>query len=745
MRHIILIVSIFYSCTLAAQPVLLKGKVVEKTKKGEEPLPGALVFWQGTRAPSETDEKGFFQIVFPDSLPANLLVTMFGYRTDTILITSSDKREIKIFMYGENMLKEVVIDGKIPSTNISIFTPINTITINKKELLKAACCNLSESFETNASVDVNYTDAVSGAKQIQMLGLDGIYTQILSENLPLIRGMSSSYGLNYVPGTWVQSIQVTKGAGSVLNGYESITGQLNVELLKPMQTDKFYLNGYASHQKRYEVNTHYAHVFNPRLGTLFMAHVSDQGLKADRNKDGFLDMPLVRQYNVFNRWFYEKPQRMDVQLGMKAMMEERRGGQTDFSYDTDFGDTNRYGIGILNKQLESFTKTGFIFPNRPWSSIALMTSERYHLQEMYFGLKKYSGEQVSVYANGIWQGIIGNSNHKIKAGPGFIYDKYRETFNDSAFGREDVITGGYAEYTFSHPDTTVSLVLGTRGDYHSLFGFKYTARAHFKYNFLDASAIRLSAGNGWRTANIFVENASVFANSRQVMILENLLPEEAWNYGASFTHKFKKREAYFNVDFFRTDFVNQVVVDLEEADKVKFYNLKGMSYSNSTQVEFGFEPFDAFEVRLAYKHYDVKSTYSGKLLDKPFVPRDRAMVNLAYATKFEIWKFDMTGKWFASSRIPDISGNPEAHHFPAQTESYIMLNAQVTRKFRHFEVYLGAENILDRYSHALIDADRPFGPYFDASILVGPTSGILFYGGFRFSIEQKKTKDENTD
>jgi hypothetical protein len=745
MRYIILFIAMLFATALQAQQVKLKGKVVERTKQGEEPVPGALVFWQGTRTPVETDGKGFFEIPFRDSLPAHLVVTMVGYRADTILIRDTVKKEIRIFMYSSNMLNEVVVNGRIPSTSISIFTPINTVTIHKQELLKAACCNLSESFETNASVDVNYTDAVSGARQIQMLGLDGIYTQILSENLPLIRGMSSSYGLNFVPGTWVSSILVTKGAGSVVNGYESITGQLNVELLEPREADRFFLNGYANQQGRYELNTHVAHRFTDRFSTLLMAHVSDQELKLDRNGDGFLDMPLVRQYNVFNRWHLQIPNKLEMQFGLKAMMEDRTGGQRDFSYREDFGDTLHYGIGIGNKQVETFTKTGLIFPERPWRSIALMTSERYHRQDMYFGSKRYQGEQVSVYANGIWQGIIGNTNNKIKWGPGLIYDRYAEAFNDSSFGREDVIPGGYAEYTFTHPDTSISLVLGARGDYHSQFGFKYTARAHFKYNFGKVTAVRLSAGNGWRTANIFVENAAVFANSRKVMVLEALKPEEAWNYGISFTHKFSRLEAFLNADFFRTDFVNQVIVDLEEADKIRFYNLDGRSYSNSSQVEFGLEPLERFGIRAAYKHYDVRSTYSGKLLTKPFVPRDRAFINLYYATNFEKWKFDLTAKWFGPSRIPDLSANPEAHHFPTETEAYVLLSAQVTKRFKHFEVYLGSENMLDVYRHDIIDPGRPFGPNFDASMIVGPTSGIVVYGGFRFSVQQKKKEHEESD
>ncbi|HEY6160681.1 MAG TPA: TonB-dependent receptor, partial [Bacteroidia bacterium] len=566
----------------------------------------------------------------------------------------------------------------------------------------------------------------------------GIYTQILSENMPLIRGLSSSYGLNFVPGPWVENILVTKGAGSVVNGYESITGQLNIELLEPGEADKFFVNLYGNQQGRYEGNLQFANRFNKNASTLLLVHGSGVQLKMDRNGDGFLDMPLTKQYNVLNRWHFQIPNKLEAQFGVKAMIEDRQGGQTDFKYDRDFGDTLRYGIGINNKQVETFTKTGFLFPSKPYKSIAFTTSERWHEQDMYFGLKEYNGQQASVYVNGIYQTIIGTTYNKVKFGPGFIYDHYRERFNDSVFAREDMIPGVYSEYTYDHPDTSFSLVVGVREDYHSHYGFKFTPRIHFKYMFTDKTALRLSAGSGWRTANIFVENAAVFANARKVIVQGPLLPEQAWNYGASFTHKFSmwKRDAWLNADLFRTDFVNQVVVDLEEWDKVKFYDLNGRSYSNSMQVEFGFEPLKRFDVKMAYKHYDVMSTYGGKLLQKPFVPRDRVLANFAYATGFEKWKFDLTVKWFGRSRVPGLSGNNAASSFPAYAESYYTLNAQITKKFRYFDLYLGGENILDHYvKNAIIAPNDPFGSNFDASMNWGPATGVVVYGGLRFSVK----------
>jgi outer membrane receptor for ferrienterochelin and colicins len=719
----------------------LHGKVVQKNDKGaEEPVPGAAVFWLGTTVAVSTDDAGSFSINYPDSLPAKLVVASLGTGNDTLTIAARSDKNYKVTLGNTVKLGEVSVVTEQTGTNVSTITPINTELITNKELRKAACCNLSESFETNASVDVNFTDAVSGAKQIQMLGLDGIYTQVLAGNLPFIRGLASSYGLNYIPGPWIESILITKGAGSVVNGYESITGQIQVEMLEPDQADRFYINGYANLDQRLEGNVHYAHRFTDRLSTIAFGHVSDNSKRIDLNGDRFLDIPLVRQYNLFNRWHYTNGSTTEGQFGVKALMEDRQGGQINFNYDRDFGTGNAYGIGISTKQLEVFSKNGFMFPDKEYKSIGIMTNARYQKQDSYFGNRKYNGEEKSFYFNGIWQTAFkGNEKHVIKFGPSLLVDDYRESFNDSAFKRQEIVPGVFAEYTLSEKAHHIySLVAGVRGDYHNIYGMMVNPRVHFKYNFRPLTALRLSAGRGFRVSNIYVENASIFASSRKVEVLEALRPEVAWNYGISFTHKFRilTRDASFNTDFFRTDFENQVVVDIEDADKIRFYNLQGKSFSNSFQTDLTVQPFTGFEVKAAYKHYDVRTTYSGQLLRKPLVPQDRALLTLSYATKFDKWKFDYTVKWLGESRLPDTSHNPEEYRLPGRSDAYYVMNAQVTKKFKYFDVYIGSENIADyKQKTPILASNEPFGENFDASMIWAPVNGRMIYGGFRYSIK----------
>lgn len=725
---------------LAAKPISsqITGKIVGYDDKGKkEALPGVNVYWLKTTIGTTTDASGNYKLRLPDSLPAQLIISMIGYVSDTTSI--KEPGLLNVTLKNSVNLAAVEVSEKQSTTLNKLFTPINTEVIGGKELLKAACCNLSESFSTNASVDVAFTDAVSGAKKIQMLGLDGVYTQILSENMPMLRGLSAAYGINYIPGTWIENMMVTKGTGSVVNGYESISGQINLEFLKPQEQKKrFFVNVYGNQKGRAEANVHAAKKFNDQLSTMIFTHASSNTLKQDMNKDGFLDMPLTQQYNIFNRWDFNNQKNFESQFGVKGLYETRQGGQTNFVNTAERDTSNHYGIGINTKSIEGFLKTGFLFPSRPYKSIGIQLSGKWQEQSMYFGLRDYKGVQQNLYANIILANYINNTNHKYKLGASYLFDDYDEVFDDTTFARTESVPGAFAEYTYTHSEK-FNLVAGIRGDLHNLHGFFYTPRLHLRWAPWKKTTLRLSGGRGFRTSNVFVENQAVFASSRKIEMNEKLKPEIAWNYGFSGNQQFKLfgNDAFINLDFFRTDFENQVIMDLDQSvNKVVFYNLKGYSYSHSLQVDLGMEPLEEFVVKLAYKWYDVKTTYNYELMDKPFVPKHRVMVNLAYATYMEKWKFDFTTNWFGQSRIPSTELSPVQYKLPKHSKDYFLLNAQITKKFRKFETYLGCENILNyTQKNPIVASENPFGENFDASMIYAPVEGRIIYLGVRLEIK----------
>ena len=675
-----------------------------------------------------------------------LVISYSGLHTDTVTINGLSDIEIRMVRKAE--LSNVVITTSARKRTLFIDSnnPFRTTIITKKELLKAACCNLSESFETNPSVDVSYNDAVTGSKQIQLLGLAGNYTQLTVENLPGPRGLATSLGLNTIAGPWIESMQLIKGTGSVVNGYESIAGQINIELIKPREADQFFLNGYVNSMGKTDINLNLAHSFNDKWSAGFLLHNDFLYNKTDFNKDGFRDLPTGNQFSGIHRWQYLGDNGLMSQFGIKMLVDSRTGGEMTYNPDSDKFTTNSYGLGWNTKRYEAFGKIGYVFPDKMYKSVGFEISAFDHNQDSYFGITGYDARQKNVYANLIYQSQIKSEANQIKAGFSFLHDDYNEQLNTANYNRTEVVPGAFAEYSFKYK-TKLDVVAGIRTDHNSLYGWFVTPRLNIRYEPVNGTVVRLSAGKGQRTANIFAENIGILVSSRQVVINNNgdnskaygLQPETAWNKGISVDQKFKlfHKDASLGIDFYRNDFKNQVVTDLENARQVRFYNLQGKSYSNSLQAELSFTPVSKFDVRLAYRYFDVKTTYGGELLQKPLVSSNRAFANLAYDLKG--WKLDYTFNYNGPKRIPSTEANPGAYKLNSHSPSYVLMNAQVSKslgKKKLFDAYLAVENLANYFQdNAILSADQPFGPYFDASLVWGPVTGRNIYAGFRYTIK----------
>ena len=739
--------------TINTKAQQIKGRVVEILPSGEEsPLPGANVVWDGTTIGSTSNEQGFYLINEPESYPATMVVTFIGYQ--------SYKKEIKewgnydIVLESSVKISQVEVKGKVNTTQISTLDPINVQTISTGELEKAACCNLSESFSTNATVDVTFTDAVSGAKQIQMLGLDGVYTQITQENIPLVRGIASSYGISYVPGTWIESIQIIKGSGSVVNGFESLTGQINLEYYKPESAPKLFWNSYVNQEGKSDNNLLLLKQNGDWKSNLF-THISyfdreidhhggttnDHTTHTDHHTgDKFLDAPKVKHVSILNRWQYKGNPNYGMQFIAKALIEERLGGQISSVPKED-----RYIVDINNYLYEIFSKFGAIQPNTPGKSAGMQTSFKLHNQTAIFGINNYEALQESAYVNLIRQTYINNTNNIFKYGFSQYADRYTESFSgniNTSFNnkiRLDLMSGLFSEYTFKSGDF-FNITTGIRADYYNnTKKFNYLPRLNMKYNPNEKTAFRLSAGKAFRIANVFAENSSFLASGRTIDLVEELNPEIAWNYGANFTYCFylNGREGTINLDVYRTDFENQVVVDIETPSELSFYNLNGTSYANSVQADIMYELFDRFDVKAAYKINNVHTTYNGAEKIAPLTPKNRALVNMSYATNFDKWMFDITWNYIGESRVPSYFPYETDYLFPEKmSDPFYLINAQVTKKFKDFSIYVGGENLLSyTQENPIIDAGNPTSSAFDASLIYAPVMGRMIYTGLRYKIK----------
>ena len=731
---LIALLLVFYSISYAQN---ISGNVNGLDESGKKtPLPGVNLYWSGTQHGTISDEQGNFTISLPkhDHVPPILVASFVGFVNDTI-----DTREINgpvnIVLSATKTLDEFVVNDKQNSSFISQISPLYVQNITGKELQKAACCNLSESFETNASVDVSYSDAVSGAKKIELLGLHGKYIQMMTENLPNLRGLSTTYGLGYIPGSWMESIQVSKGAASVVNGYESVTGQINVEYKKPDDSEKLYLNAYANHIGKTEGNFNTALKLNKKWSTMIFGHAENLNNKVDMNGDSFLDVPLITQFNFHNRWKYVGDHGM-AQFGIKVLDEDRTGGQEGFDPAENTDIPTYYGINIKTRRYEVWGKAGYVFQGKEETSVGFINSYTWHDQDSYFGTNDYSGTERNYYANLIYQSVLGNHHHKYSTGASFNYDQYNEMLNDSAFNRIERVPGVFFQYTYSN-EKNLTVLLGIRSDSHNIFGTFYTPRLHLKYNISEHTIFRASAGKGYRTPNIIAENSYLLASSRHLIIQSGIQQEEAWNYGINLTQivDIADRELNINAEVYRTDFINQMVIDRDRnVTQIFIYNLDGKSYSNSYQIEVSYELIPRLDVVAAFRYNDVKMTINGKLEREPLVNHYKGLLNLSYKTNLDKWQFDFTTVLNGDSRLPNTSSNPVKYQRPVNGPSYAIINAQITKYFKKWNLYVGTENLTNfTQKDPIIAADDPFGPYFDSSIVWGPIMGRKVYAGIKIS------------
>jgi len=693
----------------------------------KKPLPKASISIIGSNQGTFTDNNGYFKLELPPKVHF-IIVSYVGYERDTLHVHDYDG-EIEVVLKQSLKTETINVVGEKSAIEVSMSSPVKTETITSKGLHKAACCNLAESFEVSPSVDVEYSDAISGAKRIQLLGLTGTYSQILIEKVPSLRGLGSIYGLLYVPGPWMETIQVSKGSASVTTGFESITGQINIEYKKPENYEPTHLNLYADAMGRSELNAFHTFRINDEVSTMFLTHANYYNNTIDHNNDSFLDKPKVSMINLQNRWKYQG-EIFESVTGVRALVEDRKGGQEQFFKNND---VKYYGIKVKTQRYEAFTKNGFIFSDEPFSSLGTILAFTHHKQSSIFGKRSYDGEQNSFYANILYQ-FEPIEENGLTVGTSFQYDNYLETMENTPLNKYESIPGVFAEWNFgSIKDLTV--LLGFRADFPNDYKTFLTPRFHLRYKIDELTTLRASAGKGYRIPHIYAENVGFLASSRNFVVSEKLKPEEAWNYGLNISTVINLFSKNFtlNAEFYRTDFINQTITDLDRnPNSIYFYNLDGKSYSNSFQIDLQFEPIQKLVLTAAYRLNDVKTTYNGKLEEKPLQSPHKGYFNLMYDTPENTWNFDLTVEYNGGGRLPNTEQNPENLRLKTHFPDFTIVNAQITRRFKKLDIYIGVENLTGFVQkNPILDAKNPFSNYFDSSMIWGPIFGRMFYAGVR--------------
>ena len=722
---------------------LLSGKISFLNKENKIIfLEGASVYWKDSSIGVISDKNGNYSIPFSEN--SNILVVkMLGFKEYSLTINNVKTYDFKL-IEESNELNEVIVSKRKNTIQKSYFKTQNIVNVSSDELLKAACCNVSESFETNPSIDVSYSNAITGVKQVRMLGLESPYLLITQENIPMVRGASQVYGLSFIPGPWVESMQITKGTGSVVNGFESISGQINIELKKPVNEAPLFINVFRSGMGRNEFNFHLNKKLNSKLNTIFFVHADNNTTIHDDNYDGFLDHPTFKGFNFFNRYQYTDLEKGIVSfLGFRYMKNDKKAGE-------DVANLKLKRIAwvseIKTDRFDSNFKLGYVNPRIPYQSIGFQMAYSAHNQKSFFGLRDYNIKQNSFYSSFLYNSIIGNTMNKIKTGLNFYYDDFEEIVDQTKtnYNRLDKSIGGFFEYSYDNLDD-VSLVAGLRYDIHNNLGSFLTPRMHVRYQPFEKSVLRFSIGSGRKSSNIFSENQEIFSTGREIKIKnENgnfygLNPEKALNYGLSFRQGFNlnNQDGDITIDYYVTDFENQIVVDWEKQGQLSFYNLEGKSFAKSFQIELDYSISNNINFKSAFKNYNVKKQYNSGFKQNPLTPKNRFFINIDFFStpknNGSQWKFDFTYNRIGKQRLPIHS---DQSLFNGWSPSHTLLNSQLTRVFsENFEIYFGGENIGSyTQENPILSSENPFGMNFDSTLVYAPIIAPMLYLGIRLKL-----------
>ncbi|MGC4059269.1 MAG: TonB-dependent receptor [Chitinophagaceae bacterium] len=732
--------------TLYAQTI--SGKLFGATETGREILPGGTLQLIGNGATVSANENGVFILNADSVSDKRIIASEPGYITDTIDPGQRTYLSVTLRRNAHTLKGVTVKDSR---TAYLANTAVKTEVITQRELSKAACCDLAGCFGTQASVQPQTTNVVTNAQELRILGLSGVYNQVLFDGLPMIQGLTYTYGISTYPGTVVDNIYVSKGTTSVLQGYESISGQINLESKQPDKAEQLYLNAYANSFGEAHFNANVAGSVGKkkRWHSLLALHSVQPAAKVDGNHDGFLDLPQLKRYMAYNKWRYgnDKERGLYMQTGLRIVQESRTGGQMGFDAVRDLGSNTVYGQSVHYTQPEAYLKSGYRFSSR--HAIAFAAAAYFQDQHSWFGTTKYDARQRSAYLNlqHEWQW---HRRHSLKYGVSYRYQRLEEQigFSDNSLGRSFAghyqtslsVPGAFAEHTLRWRDERIVLITGARIDRHQVWGTYFTPRAMLKYAWNNRHTFRASAGSGWRQVNLFSEQINLLVGSRDVIFTEALKPEQAMNWGMSHTYRFDwgaMVSGTLSADFYSTHFRNQFFPDYDtDPTKAFIRNFEGVSRSNGLQVEASLVFFKRLEFRTAYNYLDVYRIENGSKILLPFNPRNRAMAALSYRTKQDRWQADLNAHWFDRMRLPNTSSNPDAYRRPAFSVPYATVNMQLTFRYRKsLDIYAGCENVANyRQPNPIISADNPFGKYFDLSSVWGPTRGRELYIGVKYRI-----------
>ncbi len=737
--YYIIIILLLFSGGIFSQS--MKGYIFGDDEGKKQPLDAAVVKWINTTKGTITDSTGKFELTLTNITDKRLVVSYAGYKTDTV--DAAEKLQVEVLLVPNMSTSTINVEDTKKSTYFGNMNA-KTEVISSQELVKESCCDLAGCFGRNSSVEVAVTDIITDAKELKILGLEGAYTQLLIDNMPLMSGLNVKYGISSIAGTSIDKITISKGYNSVIQGYESISGIMNVILKDYKNSDTLLVNGFINSGLEKQFNLKFSNPISKKWSNILTLHTVQKSNSMDDNGDSFLDNPLTTRYVLYNKWnFSDSAKKTDFNIAGRYWNEKREGGQKSNLHGT----VTTHGQKLYEQTININSAEGYSRLSKqltPTSGVKLYLTSSYYDQSSFYGITKYDARQTNFSAMSFYEFEIMPRSY-LKAGLSYKYLKIDELvkFEDTTsktyagnYIKKESIPGVFAENSLSLLDDKASLMTGIRFDYHNEHKLIVTPRALFRYQPVKTLVLRASVGTGFRTINLFSEYSNLLASSRNIVISENLEPEKILNYGADILFYFGG-EGYsgsINIDYYRTDFSNKIIPDYDSNPReVIFANLRGKAFSNVMQSEISLTVLRNIDLKLAYKFIDLKYDKDGVRYDQPFNAKHRILVTFSYAPASKSWAVSAGLNWFSKQRLPSTSSNPVQYQLPSESKPYTLINAQLNKNFKFFEIYAGVENILNfKQDNPIIAADDPFGPYFDTSFIWGLTKGRELYAGFRF-------------
>lgn len=655
-------------------------------------------------------------------------------------------------------LDEVEID-RDPGVRLSKKSVLSKELISEVELRKAACCDLSESFETNASISASFTDAVTGTRQIRLLGLEGPYALYTRGNLQTMGGLSSVLGLALIPGAWIQSIQLTKGPGSVVNGAAAMSGQINYELRPSFTKEKAHFNLFAG-PGRFEQNAIYTWKQSAKWSSNVMVHGRQQLFRWDGNEDGYLDAPLSNHVFIQNAWKHQGAN-SEAQFGIKASGINNIGGSTLYGTPTL---VPIWSHELQTERYELWAKRGYFLDGGINRSIGTQFSATYQDLNSYFGNRIFTGKERRLYGNLIFQDNILDTRHTLKGGLDANSFSISQQMWENDGSYDGLCTGVYGEYSYvNSPDGEgFSMILGQRIDVLRYYLPFYVPRLHLKYN-SGPWAFRGQASRSWRIATLGPEYMGYMANDRTAVFLGNgggpitepIEKSNTYGIGVNWSKDVLFKEMQWYADIFYTQFANKVVFDFDGSTDTLLIGSPGGSYSNvqerilyspysiSAQVGGQYELFHRTMIKASYRYQEVKqrdlTAYYASGAIEDYFKLEEVILNVPHLVYLGAsysgrkgMGIELNATYNSSQRLPLVG-------YAKRSPAFTMLNGQISKEDRAFgQFYIGIQNALNvRQLDPIVGGNLPFDGGFDASIVWGPIMGRQIYAGWRYDLKFK--------